>query len=346
MELGKKIRQLRFKAELTQEQLAEKLGIGAQAVSKWENAAAMPDITLLPRLAEVFGVSIDDLFDLTAEQRFNRIENRLDIEDDLPQDIFREYEDFLKAQLASGEHKKRATELAAYLYWHRMNAAAEQTLRYAKESVRMEPGEKGCNWMLTKAGNYAVWDWNIANHSGAINFYRELAEANPDATLPYCYLLDNLIADHRTDEAEKYLARYSNLEKAKPAMVLAYRARIELARFNEPAADAIIERMTGENPDDSDCLFEAAQYCALKCDYPKAIEYYERSFEKEKRQPRFIDQLQGIAEIQEIMGDYRKAAETCDRIIELLEKDWGMTEEVELRNVQKEKERLLARTAL
>ena len=75
MELGKKIKQLRFKAGLTQEQLADRLGIGPQSVSKWENAVAMPDITLLPLLAEVFGVSIDDLFDLTTEQRLNRIEN-------------------------------------------------------------------------------------------------------------------------------------------------------------------------------------------------------------------------------------------------------------------------------
>ena len=87
MELGKKIRQLRFRAGLTQEQLAEKLGIGAQAVSKWENAVAMPDITLLPLLAGIFGVTIDDLFDLTVEQRLNRIENSLDIENELPQDL-------------------------------------------------------------------------------------------------------------------------------------------------------------------------------------------------------------------------------------------------------------------
>ena len=101
MELGTKIRQLRFRAGLTQEQLAEKLSIGAQAVSKWENAVAMPDITLLPPLAETFGVTIDDLFDLTAEQRMNRIENRLEIGDDLPQELFREYEDFLKARIAA-----------------------------------------------------------------------------------------------------------------------------------------------------------------------------------------------------------------------------------------------------
>lgn len=41
MELGNKIKQLRFKAGLTQEQLAEQLGVSAQAVSKWENAVAI-----------------------------------------------------------------------------------------------------------------------------------------------------------------------------------------------------------------------------------------------------------------------------------------------------------------
>ena len=104
MDLGKKIKQLRLKAGLTQEQLAEKLGIGAQSVSKWENAVAMPDITTLPLLAETFGVSIDDLFDLTTEQRLNRIENRMDAEDELPADVFREFESFLQAELNEGKY--------------------------------------------------------------------------------------------------------------------------------------------------------------------------------------------------------------------------------------------------
>ena len=94
MELGKKIRQLRFKAGLTQEQLAEKLNVTPQSVSKWENAAAMPDISALPLLAGIFGVTIDDLFDLTAEQRFSRIENRMDLEEDLPQVMRIEQENF------------------------------------------------------------------------------------------------------------------------------------------------------------------------------------------------------------------------------------------------------------
>ena len=181
MELGKKIKQLRFKAGLTQEQLADKLGIGAQSVSKWENAVAMPDITTLPLLAEIFGVSIDDLFDLTTEQRLNRIENRMDAEEELPADIFREFESFLHSELNDAKNQKRATELLAYLYWHRMNAEAQKAARYAKEAIRRAPNEKSCQWILNKTDNHAVWDWNMANHTKAVNFYRELVDANPDA---------------------------------------------------------------------------------------------------------------------------------------------------------------------
>ena len=343
MELGKKIRQLRFKAGLTQEQLAEKLGIGAQAVSKWENAVAMPDISLLPSLAETFGVSIDELFDLTAEQRLNRIENSLDIEDELPQDIFREYEDYLKAQLASGENKKRVTELTAYLYWHRMNAAAEKVRRYAKEAVRMAPGEKVCQWMLNMAEGHAVWDWNMANHAKAVDFYGELVRENPETRLPYLYLLDNLIADHRVAEAEETLEKLKKLPDADPVMTEVYRAYIALARYDEPAADAIIEALRQDHENDSVFLFEAAQYYARKCDYDRAIAHYELSFEKETRHPRFMDELHGISEIYEIQGDYQKAAATWDRSVELLETEWGMTEETELTHAREESARLRAK---
>ena len=59
--LGKRIAQHRKRIGLTQDALAEKLGITAQAVSKWENDLSCPDITMLPRLAEIFGISTDEL---------------------------------------------------------------------------------------------------------------------------------------------------------------------------------------------------------------------------------------------------------------------------------------------
>jgi len=59
--MGKRISALRKAAGLTQEQLAEKLGVTPQAVSKWENDQSCPDISILPRLAEILGVSCDYL---------------------------------------------------------------------------------------------------------------------------------------------------------------------------------------------------------------------------------------------------------------------------------------------
>ncbi len=59
--LGKRIMQNRKRLNLTQDQLAEQLGVTAQAVSKWENDQSCPDIGMLPRLAEIFDISIDRL---------------------------------------------------------------------------------------------------------------------------------------------------------------------------------------------------------------------------------------------------------------------------------------------
>lgn len=65
--LGKRIVAGRKKAGLTQDQLAERLGVTAQAVSKWENDQSCPDIAMLPRLAEIFGTSTDALLGMEQE---------------------------------------------------------------------------------------------------------------------------------------------------------------------------------------------------------------------------------------------------------------------------------------
>ena len=59
--LGKRIMQCRKRLGLTQDQLAEKLGVTAQAVSKWENNQSCPDISILPKLASILGISTDAL---------------------------------------------------------------------------------------------------------------------------------------------------------------------------------------------------------------------------------------------------------------------------------------------
>ena len=59
--IGNRICENRKRLGLTQDALAEKLGVTAQAVSKWENDQSCPDIAMLPKLAEIFGISTDAL---------------------------------------------------------------------------------------------------------------------------------------------------------------------------------------------------------------------------------------------------------------------------------------------
>ncbi len=59
---GSKIAYYRRINAMTQDELSRKLNVSAQAVSKWEQQLSSPDISLLPVIAEVFNISIDELF--------------------------------------------------------------------------------------------------------------------------------------------------------------------------------------------------------------------------------------------------------------------------------------------
>lgn len=60
-QIGKLIKSLRVEREMTQLQLADRLGVSDKTVSKWERGAGLPDISLLPQLAEVFEVDAENI---------------------------------------------------------------------------------------------------------------------------------------------------------------------------------------------------------------------------------------------------------------------------------------------
>ena len=68
LKLNETISFYRKKQGLTQEQLANSLGVTNQSVSKWESGQCCPDISLIPRLADIFGISIDELFGKKASK--------------------------------------------------------------------------------------------------------------------------------------------------------------------------------------------------------------------------------------------------------------------------------------
>ena len=75
--IGEKIRQLRLQHKKTQEQLADRLGVSYQSVSRWENGVTYPDIEFLPAIAKCFSVSLDYLLGQDDMEKQKQIKQRI-----------------------------------------------------------------------------------------------------------------------------------------------------------------------------------------------------------------------------------------------------------------------------
>ena len=73
MTIGQNIKKLRKNADMTQEELAEMLSVSSQAVSRWETDSAMPDISMLPSLCNIFNVSADELLGIDSAKQDEEI---------------------------------------------------------------------------------------------------------------------------------------------------------------------------------------------------------------------------------------------------------------------------------
>lgn len=79
MTLGGKIRNYRKQAGLTQEQLADKLFVSRQAITKWESDTGTPDINNIQALAQLFNISVDNLLKDENEVSLDVIREKIDL---------------------------------------------------------------------------------------------------------------------------------------------------------------------------------------------------------------------------------------------------------------------------
>lgn len=340
MELGNKIRAFRLKAGLTQEKLAEELNVSFQTISKWENNVCAPDIAMLPKLSVFFGVTIDELFDLTSQQRIRRIENMLDMEHELPYNTFVDTVDFLKEQLEQNPDKGKIYGMLAHVYHHRVISDCAVVNKYAKKAMIEKPEVKDCQWLLEKSEGAVTCDWNCRNHHKTIDFYKELLAIHPKVARNCLYLIDNLLDDNRTKEATEYLNIYCTVEGHKDYLILNYEGLIALAEHNVELAEQKFKELEERFSDNEAAMFCLADYHATRCQYEKAIEYYEKCYELDEK-PRYYDPLEGMAIIYEIQGKYAEAVQCYDRILQNLEEEWNFTEGEPVRIVMEERQRLM-----
>lgn len=158
MTIGESIRYHRKRLKLTQAQLAERLDVTVQAVSKWENDVGMPDISMAVPLAEALGTTTDEI--LRFGQRRRELEvrwaNTLHDKGDAPEDLLPVALDALKEFPFDWQFLYRA----AVSQWRLAEAETDQVMRqtlyeqaavHAQLSVEMDPEKRTAQWVRDQA---------------------------------------------------------------------------------------------------------------------------------------------------------------------------------------------------
>lgn len=342
LDFGGRIKTLRLSKSMTQEQLAQRLRVSPQAVSKWENGVTLPDIQLLPELSILLGASIDALFSMTDDKRMERIDNMLWDQRFLSREEFETEERFLKDKCLEPDAQARATLLLAELYCKRAREYRELASPLARKAIGLLPEyDKAAHTALFEAEGGVFPDWNAVNHHRTIAFYQDFITRHPGQRRAYLWLLDLLIDDGRCPEARKYLEKMNRLGESYHSdlylgMILEKEGRLE-------EAAACWEGMTEKYPDTWLSWFARADRMARRCAYAEAVTLYEKALALSPR-PRFTDPVNAIAQLYEIQGQYEKAIEFYQKEIELVREDWNETQgeaiDEPLRNIARLKEKM------
>jgi len=277
---SKNLRKLRLEKKLTQEQVAEKLGVSPQAVSRWETGVTFPDIMLLPEISKVYGVLVDDLFK-ESPQGYSGLADRL----------LAVYEDTYK-------HEDFMT---AYLEYQRME----------KEGTMTAEEYRGYGWLHNAMRGVCK--------KKVVEYYGKSMELSKDNDIEFYYLMKCNLLAVRIDlgEGQKCIEEQLQAVKDEPenvgelvCLVCAYCGTKQYEECYKVVKDAI-----AKYPEDPRFYGYAGEACEGLEKYDEAFAYWEKHLEL---QSRWLESLVSIAFCREKLGQYDKAYEAWMRLVDML----------------------------
>ena len=152
----KNLKRFRLAKKLTQEQVAESLGVSPQSISRWECGTTLPDVTALPEIARLYCVTIDDLYRETSvayDNYASRLGSVFEATKD-PEDFIlaeREYRKLLK----SGEYTAEDLRLYGILHQYMMQVCMEKAEEIFDRVLKMGPEqEPETYWRVRRQKGY------------------------------------------------------------------------------------------------------------------------------------------------------------------------------------------------
>ena len=335
MNFGKKCKELRIKKAATQEQMAAALNISPQAVSKWENNLTLPDITLLPEISVYLGVTIDELFDLTDQKHFTRIQNMIILQETIEDTDFEYARSFLLSHMDDPKHQELCLQLLPALFNRKADEYRKKAEYYAKEALAHFPENHNNHANLNDAQQGVCGDWNLDNQADRIRYYQEFLINNPHSIEGLQWYITELLHVGRFTEAADAINRLDALllslpdTDSFPLRPEIYRIKLLWEQGNHENALHRLETLTNANPDDWRVWNFAGDIYAKACLYEKAIFCYEQTLAVQPP-PRYTDASMAIAQICEITDDLQGAVNAWKTYIQILTQDWGTPESVSI----------------
>ena len=190
--IGEKIKALRKRDDITQERLAEVLGVTNQAVSKWESGNSYPDIEYISPIANIFNVTIDYLFDHDTAEKAKKIE-----------EYFEQYETHKRINQPLNDERIELMRHALAEF-----PAEEKLLVKLAEALFNKWLSNGLNYLTKDGYTYPDFKWHKSLDSWEESMKISeglLASSTDDAIRAKCrYYLAMIYG--RTNEKEKLLA--------------------------------------------------------------------------------------------------------------------------------------------
>ena len=322
MEIGNQIKHLRLRRGITQEAMAQQLGITPQAVSKWERGAATPDIGILPAISAFFGVTIDELFALSDDTRMDRIQNMIwDVRYFDPADVEKERQFLLEKGRREPQNDK-VYELLADMENHLAHEHHDFAADYAKEALQRNPFNKSAHAALVEAMGGQFSDWYMSNHFDLILFYKDFVAQHPNVGRAYMWLIDHLLDSGRIEEACEYCAHFQKVDHSFRS--LWYQGLIFWHQGRHQEAFSCWETMQKEFPNEWMVYFTMGDMMAKCGDYEKAKAYYRQGLDAQNA-PTFCDSYESIAQICELQGNISEAIDVLKEELMIQETEWNTT---------------------
>ena len=313
MDIGGTIKKLRTDRKITQEEVAEYLGISFQAVSKWETGTTMPDITLLPEIAVLFGVRIDDLFSVDHEDELKRVEESLSYR--LSEQSYLYAKRILDASLQDNPDNIRALKLYARLHLSKANDDLLEAGRMLERAMEHSPLDEEIFHLYFQVRGGGVYKAH-SDDDWFIRVCEPYAKKYPQNLGLMVHLIEAMIRQRYFEDAEKYI-HLMQLDSGEEYLRQVYFGDLELAKGNVDHAKAIWNTVS-----DSDSMgqYEIGERFNRINEYEQAIKCFQNAFQSAVP-PRPLDSVFSLAFLYTKLGRKAEAIEAWLLIINTLASD-------------------------